>query len=307
MKVKKVLGVKYDPKKHKVSSKPLVNSYKNEQWYSKKLTGLAYLFIKDCQKELIDFVDENKDFYTSEIEVTLSRNDVAMDGIVDDISAKAGVLLNRLNAKWSSYFGMKAKPLADEMAEKGNAWSEQKSNEVITDLTGITIPTDSMTDELKQQIAAIVEENANLIVSIQSEAMTQIKGTIFRTITSRQSSMRELKAIINRNLKARYRITRNRAHNVALDQTRKLYNDLNATRMQQAAITHFMWVHVGGSVKPRPEHIEMSGYVYAYDNLPVIVPKTGERGLPGHAINCKCIQKPVLDFDLFKHKLGNVD
>jgi uncharacterized protein with gpF-like domain len=30
--------------------------------------------------------------------------------------------------------------------------------------------------------------------------------------------------------------------------------------------------------------------------LPVIDPRTGERGIPGQAINCRCVMRPLVEF-----------
>ena len=86
------------------------------------------------------------------------------------------------------------------------------------------------------------------------------------------------------------------AKNVALDQTRKAYQSMNAERMRAAGVKSFEWIHSGGGQKPRPDHVAMSGNVYRYDNLPVIDKRTGERGIPGQAPNCRCTARPVLDF-----------
>ena len=41
----------------------------------------------------------------------------------------------------------------------------------------------------------------------------------------------------------------------------------------------------------------LNGGIFDFDNLPVIDEKTGERGIPGQAINCKCRMRPIVEFE----------
>jgi SPP1 gp7 family putative phage head morphogenesis protein len=92
-------------------------------------------------------------------------------------------------------------------------------------------------------------------------------------------------------------VTLRRARNIALDQTRKAYNNINKGRMQAIGVQKFEWVHSGGGQKPRELHIELDGQVFSFDDLPVIDERTGERGIPGQAINCRCTMVPVIEFE----------
>ena len=87
---------------------------------------------------------------------------------------------------------------------------------------------------------------------------------------------------------------------VALDQTRKAYQSINTVRLKAMGVKKFIWVHSGGGKEPRIDHIKMSGNEYSFDNPPVIGIMYGNevRGLPGDLPNCRCICKPVINFDL---------
>jgi uncharacterized protein with gpF-like domain len=41
----------------------------------------------------------------------------------------------------------------------------------------------------------------------------------------------------------------------------------------------------------------MDGNVYSFDDPPIIDKNTGERGIPGQAINCRCFMVPVIEFE----------
>jgi SPP1 gp7 family putative phage head morphogenesis protein len=90
------------------------------------------------------------------------------------------------------------------------------------------------------------------------------------------------------------------ARNVALDQTRKAYQSINTSRLKSMGVKSFIWIHSGGGKEPRQNHIKMSGNEYSFDNPPIIGVMYGEnvRGLPGDLPNCRCICKPVINFDL---------
>ena len=91
--------------------------------------------------------------------------------------------------------------------------------------------------------------------------------------------------------------TVNRGANIARDQTRKAYNNLNAARMRKVGVTEFIWRHSGGGRNPRDlRQNVLNGKKFSLDDLPVIDERTGETGIPGQAINCKCTMEPVVTF-----------
>ncbi len=87
-----------------------------------------------------------------------------------------------------------------------------------------------------------------------------------------------------------------RANMIALDQTRKAMSNLSQGRLEKIGMKKYRWLHTGGSVEPRELHKRMSGNIYSWDAPPVIDEKTGERGHPATAINCRCVAIPVIDF-----------
>jgi uncharacterized protein with gpF-like domain len=83
---------------------------------------------------------------------------------------------------------------------------------------------------------------------------------------------------------------------IATDQTKKSFSALSKARMEKIGVQSYRWLHTSGSRHPRKLHIEMSGNVYRYDDPPIIDERTGERGIPGQAINCACRMQPILQF-----------
>lgn len=215
---------------------------------------------------------------------------VAMDA--GNVASQARILSNKLTAKFDSLFGRKAKALAEMMVNANTRASRAALNISLKEMSGgLSLKTDIMNKSLRTILTATVAENVALIKSIPGEFMTQVSGDILRAITTGQGL-----ADIVPKLEEYEGVTLRRARNIALDQTRKAYNNINKSRMEAIGVKRFRWVHSGGGQKPRELHIQMDGNIYSFDDLPVIDERTGERGIPGQAINCRCTMVPVIEF-----------
>lgn len=208
------------------------------------------------------------------------------------IASQSRILVSALGEKFNALFAKKAKPLAEGMvkqSEKASASSLHSSLEKLSG--GMSLKTSGISGALTQVYKASVAENVSLIKSISSQYMTKIEGAVMRSITTGNGLQDLIPA-----LQEAEGVTHRRARNIALDQTRKVYNSINRERMQAIGVKRFMWHHSGGGAHPREDHIEMDGNVYSFDALPVVDKRTGERGIPGQAPNCRCTMSPVFDF-----------
>lgn len=214
----------------------------------------------------------------------------AMD---ESIASQARILVNKLQSKFTQLFGTRSKSLAEMVIAQSDRSSAVVLKESLAKLAGgVTLKTDIFTSKLNEIVTASVTENVKLIKSIPENYFNQVNGSVMRSITTGQG----LKDLIP-DLQKYSGMTERRAKNIATDQTRKIYNSVNKSRMQAVGIAKFEWVHSGGGQYPREDHIEMSGNIYSFDDLPVIDKKTGERGIPGQAINCRCTMVPVIEFN----------
>lgn len=213
----------------------------------------------------------------------------AMDA---DPASQARIISNKLTVKFEALFGRKAKALAERMVKASEATSKSTLHMSLKELSGgLSLKTDLLTSGLKTILTATVAENVSLIKSIPTQYMRDVAGTVFRAIQTGEGL-----ADIVPKLAEYEGVTLRRARNIALDQTRKTYNSINRERMTAVGIKKFEWIHSGGGQHPREDHIEMDGNVYSFDDLPIIDKRTGEHGIPGQAINCKCTMRPVVDF-----------
>jgi len=214
----------------------------------------------------------------------------AMDA---SVASQARILTNELAERFNGLFGDVAKEMAEEMTDEAAAASESSLKVSLKQMTnGLTLKTDILSGELKEIVTATVAENVALIKTIPAQYMAGVQGAVMRSITTGRG-LADLVPYLQDHAGA----TLKRARLIANDQTRKAFNNINRGRLEKLGVKQFEWLHSAGGQHPRKEHIAMSGKVYSFSDLPVIDSKTGERGIPGQLVNCRCRMIPVLNFD----------
>lgn len=249
--------------------------------YTRQLEALVRRMTTETKKDLVKFFrgETARQFIGS-----------AQD---DTVSSQARILTNALTKKFDQLFNLNAKPMAESMAKGAAQSSKSQLHSSLSELSGgLSLKTGILTDDLDEVVNATVVENVALIRSISSQYLTGVQGAVMRSITTGQG-MATLVPYLNQH----EGITLRRARNIAIDQTRKAYNNINRQRMQKVGVKQYEWLHTGGSQKPRKLHQQMSGNIYRFDDPPIIDEKTGERGIPGQLINCGCRMVPVISFE----------
>lgn len=209
------------------------------------------------------------------------------------IASQSRILINSLANRFSDLFNKKAKPLAENMVTQASKTSTTTLHSSLQKLSGgMSLKTSLSSPALENVTKAAVTENVSLIKSIATKYLQQVEGAVMRSITT-GNGLRDLIPALEEYEGQTHR----RARNIALDQTRKVYNSVNRGRMQALGIKKFMWHHSGGGAHPREDHVDMDGEIYSFDDLPVIDQRTGEKGIPGQASNCRCTMSPVFDFE----------
>ena len=233
-----------------------------------------------------------------------------VDSLIDDgmvsgaamdasISSLAIELTNKLVLKWTKRFESFGDNWTNRMINKTEKTSAKDLSKSMKKLSGgLTIDTSQISDKTRDKILASADQASSLIKSIGSQYTVAVKEAVSRSITDSSSSFEELQNSIQSMLKDKYKKQKNKAFNVAKDQTKKAYSNITASRMQELGSGEYIWRHAGGSQKPRDYHRDiLNGQKFSLDNPPIIDKKTGERGKPGDAINCNCYMEPVISFD----------
>ena len=248
--------------------------------YAKPIVNELELMFRDVQRELKKAFKEN-------------HYGQAMDA---SLASQSRILLNWLLRKWQPRFDEIAKSATNRMIErtlKNSAITLR--NSLKQALPDLSIDTSFSNEQLQEVIKASTLEAANLIKIIPYKFLNEVQGQVMRSITTGKG-MEDLVPFLTKKYKGNVR----HARLVALDQTRKAYQSINTTRLKTLGVKKFIWIHSGGGKEPRELHIKMSGNEYSFDNPPFIGMMYGQdvHGLPGDLPNCRCICKPVINFDL---------
>lgn len=251
--------------------------------YAKALMQLVLSTAEKVQKEIVALFStpEAKEFYAEQKEATDAS-----------LASQARIVTNALMEKYENFFALRSKKLALRMVQEQDKHSQRSLKSSLEKIgEGLSIKTNFKTNGMSEILSAAVSENVALIKSIGSQYLGNVQKAVLRSITTGNGLADLVPA-----LRKYKEISKRHARNVALDQTRKVYNTMNAKRSQALGVKKFEWIHSGGGQKPRKDHIEMNGNVYEFDDLPIIDEVSGDRGIPGQAINCKCTMKPIIDF-----------
>lgn len=217
------------------------------------------------------------------------------------ISAQLRMLMNGMMREYNAQYHKVSKKLSLQMINDVNKVSKSRLFSSLKKLTGgAKIKTDFLSPKMKELMKATTEEGADLIETIPVKFLSDVSTAVYQSVTNPEAGgMEGLERKIERRLRDNVKHIHNKARNIAYDQTRKFYNNLNAERMRAVGLTKYEWVHSHAGQRPRKLHLEeLDGNIYPIDGPhPIIDERTGERGIPGQAINCRCTMLPVLEFD----------
>lgn len=208
------------------------------------------------------------------------------------LASQARMLFNSLGKKWAKIFGSRASDMTDRMIDGASMASKRALGDSLKKISGgLTIPVPVLPGNLQEAITAATAENVGLIKSLGQQYNERISQLVLRSIAVGGNGAQD----IFEQIRHYDGMTDRRAKLVAVDQTRKITATLNMERAKAVGIKKFEWIHSSGSTSPRKRHLELDGTIHSYDDLPVIDPKTGQRGLPGILINCRCVAAPILE------------
>lgn len=282
----------------KLTGRPLRHSVAIEARYVSDLVKLVNQMTAQVERAVLPILREaEKEQGTTD--------GFALDAISDDQKAankkaasKAAAAIKKLQATFASMFSNRAHKIADGMFAAVTAESGAALNGTLSEMAGkLTVGMGFMDAPVGEIVRGGIAENIALIKSIPAQYMARVSGDLEAAALAGNN----MTGLIGK-IQAASGITKRRAKNIALDQTRKAYNTINGARMAAAGVTKFEWVHSGGGQRPRHHHITpwpagLNGGIFELDNPPIIDPDTGERGLPGQAINCKCTMAPVIEME----------
>lgn len=260
--------------------------------YSKQLERITDRMTATTKSELVALFKRKdmQEYFAADSASAAFSFVAAMDA---SPASQLRMLTNRLRDEFQGLFASVAKPLADAMAKQANKASETATKLSLTKLSGgLKLSTDFLTRDMDEFLKASVSTNVSLIKTIPEEFFADVQQQVLSSITSGKG-LHDLTDYLENERGVQHR----RAKNIAIDQTHKVYQGLNAERMKKVGVEFYEWIHSHAGIKPRPLHQSYHGRIFSFANPPVIDMASGERGIPGQAINCKCTMVPVMKFE----------
>ncbi|WP_242016175.1 phage head morphogenesis protein [Klebsiella quasipneumoniae] len=264
---------------------------------TKRLKAVSYNAgnIKWYQRELLAEIREMNDDVKQQVLDIILSNPLAEDsGVAMDASPVSMIkwLLDSLARKWVDRFINKSLLVSDALIKKTTN-AVDRGLLASARVEGLTIKM-QWTPAMTEKVDAIIAENVSLIRSIPEKYFTEVEGMVYRAV-ARGGDRKGLADEIEANFGKRHGIARRRAEGIARDQVRKTTACLSRERQKAVGIKRGIWIHSGGSNRPRKKHVHANGQEFDLEvGLPV-----GDKGqyvLPGEEIECGCTWKPVLPF-----------
>ena len=184
--------------------------------------------------------------------------------------------LRRLGRRWLRRFDALAPELARYFATDVSERSDAAFRSSLR-RAGFTVKFKA-TAAQNDALQAIIGENVALIRSIPRNYLTQVEGSVMRSV----QTGRDL-GTLTKELQGHYGVTKRRAAFIARDQNNKATAVLTRTRQQELGITKAKWLHSAGGKTPRPEHVAFSGKTYDVATGAYL---EGKWTWPGVEINC---------------------
>lgn len=202
-------------------------------------------------------------------------------------------VIRRLGRRWQKNFDTAAEELAAYFTQAANQRSSAQLQRILRK-AGFSVKF-QMTAQMRDVMAASVNEQVSLIKSIPQKYFTDIEGSVMRSV----AAGRDLKTLTD-DLAKNYSVTRRRAAFIARDQNNKMTATLTRTRQIQMGVMEAIWVHSHGGKEPRPTHVKAGAEKQRYDvTKGWFDPDAEGKGkgkwiFPGELPNCRCVSRPVL-------------
>lgn len=159
----------------------------------------------------------------------------------------------------------------------------QKQLAPVLGVTALAIPSPNELREL------FVHQNMKLIQSLPQNLVDQVEQIVL-------TRLRQGTHVTNleRSIKDKLAITKQKAQLIARDQVSKYSGDLTKHHQTYAGIKKYTW-QTSRDERVREEHRALDGQVFDWDRPPVS-DKSGGRFHPRQGYRCRCDAIPVVDF-----------
>ncbi|WP_257008229.1 phage head morphogenesis protein [Haemophilus haemolyticus] len=242
-------------------------SKRTEFWYRQQLKQFVKTMTDDVERAMEQpqgsfFMDDAKGFQA--------------------ISAKA--LMKVLEKYEKSDRTSQVENIANGFVSRGDAQNHAEVSTNLKNQTGIDLSAYLRNSpNIVERVNELTVSNIQLIKSIRTQYLDKVQNAVMQAM---------VQGILNKDLaeqlKKLGKDVESRAMLIARDQSSKLNAALTRARHEEVGIKKYMW-STSGDERVRASHAEKDGQIFEYANPPA------DTGHPGHDVNCRCVQIPVLD------------
>ena len=198
------------------------------------------------------------------------------------ISAKA--LMKVLEKYEKSDRTSQAENIANGFVSRGDAQNHAEVSTNLKNQTGIDLSAYLRNSpNIVERVNELTVSNIQLIKSIRTQYLDKVQNAVMQAMVQGT-----LNKDLAEQLKKLGEDVESRAMLIARDQSSKLNAALTRARHEEVGIKKYMW-STSGDERVRASHAEKDGQIFEYTNPPA------DTGHPGHDVNCRCVQIPVLD------------
>jgi uncharacterized protein with gpF-like domain len=239
------------------------------QRYAKELTQLLRAMSKDFMRNI------ERVYRKHEAQIAMDAAPVA----------ELQTLINTLMKRWSRRWDKAAERVATWFVESVRKQTGYSLDKALRD-AGFTFKrSDAVVTDV---VAALIQENVNLIKSIPQQYHTDITGIVMRAVSTGEDVK-----YISQQLTKRYNVEENRAKLIARDQTNKATQAITQSRDRDLGVTEGIWVHLPGLKTSRKTHKAMNNKTFKlaegmYDS------SVKRKVKPAELPYCQCIYRAVI-------------
>jgi uncharacterized protein with gpF-like domain len=248
------------------------------------------LLASEYRRRLVEYLDQMSESVIRDISREYVRQDDKISLIAADAAAATELqeAIQRLRRRWETKFDNMSVELADYFATEVKKRSDAQLTRILR-RGGISVKF-KLTRAIQEVLRGIITDNVSLIRSIPQQYLTQVEGSVMRSVVAGG----DLQSLV-RDLRQNHGVARKRANLIARDQNHKATGAIARVRYIDLGIERAIWRHSHGGFEPRPSHLANDGQEYDVAEGWFDPDHQVRRYIrPGELINCRCFSQPVI-------------
>jgi SPP1 gp7 family putative phage head morphogenesis protein len=262
-------GEKYKVKKPARVMYPLAIERSYARRLIEMVNFLNSLIVRNLFANLEPLIDEAK---------TIRADDYvdSLDGIIETIQTEFG----------DRYSEETIRAMAANSAKSLSDFNRGQLTRILSNALGVDV---FFTEPyLEAEGKRFVSENVDLITSIPTDHLREVKMTVNNAIAQGKTTRETIKEINKRWGDVLKDKPKNRARLIARDQSGKFYGRMNQLRQTEIGVDKYRWRTVRDE-RVRESHRVKDGKIFSWNKPPA------DTGHPGEDYQCRCVAEPLLD------------